>query len=66
MDKDSFTKKEYLAQLDVCMGGRVAEELVYGKDNVTSGAHNDIVQATKIAKQMVTQFGMSDKVCYFN
>ncbi|CAG8458315.1 11153_t:CDS:10 [Paraglomus brasilianum] len=62
MDKDSFTKKEYLAQLDVCMGGRVAEELVYGKDNVTSGAHNDIVQATKIAKQMVTQFGMSDKV----
>ncbi|CAG8446501.1 14522_t:CDS:10 [Ambispora leptoticha] len=62
MDKDSYTKKEYLAQIDVCMGGRVAEEMIFGKENVTSGAHNDIMKATEVAKRMVTQFGMSDKV----
>ncbi|KAG9290854.1 hypothetical protein G9A89_011003 [Geosiphon pyriformis] len=62
MDKDSYTKKEYLAQIDVCMGGRVAEEMIFGKDNVTSGAHNDIMKATDVAKRMVTQFGMSDKI----
>lgn len=62
MDKDSFTRKEYLAQLDVCMGGRVAEEMIFGEDNVTSGAHNDIMKATDVAKRMVTQYGMNDKV----
>lgn len=54
--------KEYLAQIDVCMGGRVAEEMIFGKENITSGAHNDIMKATDVAKRMVTQFGMSDKV----
>ncbi|CAG8520441.1 6691_t:CDS:10 [Ambispora gerdemannii] len=53
MDKDSYTKKEYLAQIDVCMGGRVAEEMIFGKENVTSGAHNDIIKATEVAKRMV-------------
>ncbi|KAK3822553.1 MAG: peptidase family M41-domain-containing protein [Linnemannia gamsii] len=62
MDKDSFTRKEYLAQLDVAMGGRVAEEMIFGGDNVTSGCSSDIVHATKVAKAMVTQFGMSEKV----
>ncbi|KAI8061451.1 peptidase family M41-domain-containing protein [Gongronella butleri] len=62
MDKDSFSKKEYTAQIDVCMGGRVAEELIYGTENVTSGAHSDIVKATEIAKRMVRNYGMSDKV----
>ncbi|KAI7883452.1 ATP-dependent metallopeptidase Hfl [Lichtheimia hyalospora FSU 10163] len=62
MDKDSFTKREYLAQIDVCMGGRVAEEMVFGADNVTSGAHSDIVKATDVAKRMVRNYGMSDKV----
>ncbi|KAI8890735.1 ATP-dependent metallopeptidase Hfl [Backusella circina FSU 941] len=62
MDKDSFTKKEYLAQIDVCMGGRVAEEMIFGEDNVTSGAHSDIVKATDVAKRMVRYYGMSDKV----
>ncbi|GJJ73322.1 ATP-dependent metalloprotease [Entomortierella parvispora] len=62
MDKDSFTRKEYLAQLDVAMGGRVAEEMIFGAENVTSGCSSDIVQATRVAKMMVTQFGMSDKV----
>ncbi|KAG0294493.1 hypothetical protein BGZ98_001752 [Dissophora globulifera] len=62
MDKDSFTRKEYLAQLDVAMGGRVAEEMIFGPENVTSGCSSDIVHATKVAKMMVTQFGMSEKV----
>ncbi|KAF8930942.1 hypothetical protein BGZ58_007932 [Dissophora ornata] len=62
MDKDSYTRKEYMAQLDVAMGGRVAEEMIFGADNVTSGCSSDIVHATKVAKMMVTQFGMSDKV----
>ncbi|KAK6340488.1 hypothetical protein TWF730_002238 [Orbilia blumenaviensis] len=60
MDQVSMSKKEYLARIDVCMGGKVAEELIYGPDNVTSGASNDIAQATKIAHAMVTQMGMSD------
>ncbi|KAF9583057.1 hypothetical protein BGW38_010336 [Lunasporangiospora selenospora] len=62
MDKDSFTRKEYLAQLDVAMGGRVAEEMIFGAENVTSGCSSDIVHATKVARMMVTQYGMSDKV----
>ncbi|KAG0023747.1 hypothetical protein BGZ80_008224 [Entomortierella chlamydospora] len=61
MDKDSYTRKEYLAQLDVAMGGRVAEEMIFGAENVTSGCSSDIVHATRVAKMMVTQFGMSEK-----
>ncbi|KAI9246535.1 peptidase family M41-domain-containing protein [Sporodiniella umbellata] len=69
MDKDSFTKKEFLAQIDICMGGRVAEEMIFGDENVTSGAHSDIVKATDIAKRMVRYYGMSDKlgaICFDN
>ncbi|CAO3666746.1 unnamed protein product [Umbelopsis ramanniana] len=62
MDKDSFTRKEFLAQLDVCLGGRVAEEMIFGEENVTSGAHSDIVKATDVAKRMVRYYGMSEKV----
>lgn len=60
LDKVSETKKELLAQIDVCMGGKVAEELVYGPDNVTTGASSDIQNATRVAYYMVTQAGMSD------
>ncbi|EMR09972.1 hypothetical protein PNEG_01731 [Pneumocystis murina B123] len=62
MDKYTESKKEFLAKLDVALGGRVAEELTLGKDNVTSGSLSDIQNATAIAKAMVTQYGMSDKV----
>lgn len=62
MDKVSVAKKEYLARIDVCMGGKVAEELIYGPDDVTSGASSDIQQATAIARAMVTQMGMSDEL----
>lgn len=51
-----------MAQLDVCLGGRVAEEMIFGDENVTSGAHSDIVKATDVAKRMVRYYGMSDKV----
>ncbi|KAI9032687.1 peptidase family M41-domain-containing protein [Phycomyces nitens] len=62
MDKNSFTRGEFLAQLDICLGGRIAEELIYGTESVTSGAHSDIVKATEIAKRMVRYYGMSEKV----
>ncbi|KAI9788369.1 MAG: hypothetical protein M1816_006972 [Peltula sp. TS41687] len=62
MDKVSMAKKEILAYIDVCMAGKVAEELVYGPDNVTSGAASDIQKATQLAFKMVTEMGMSDAI----
>jgi cell division protease FtsH len=44
------------------LGGRVAEEIVYGEDEVTTGASNDLQQVASVARQMVTRFGMSDKL----
>lgn len=61
-DRWSETRGQLLAQMDVSMGGRVAEELIFGNDNVTTGASSDFDGATKIAQMMVTQFGMSDKL----
>jgi len=61
-DHLSFTKKQLLARLDVCMGGRVAEELIFGADEITAGASSDIKQATQLAQAMVMNFGMSEKM----
>ncbi|MGL4812363.1 MAG: ATP-dependent metallopeptidase FtsH/Yme1/Tma family protein, partial [Beijerinckiaceae bacterium] len=61
-DRYSMKYKEFTSQLAVAMGGRVAEELTFGKENITSGASSDIQQATKLAKAMVTQFGYSDEL----
>ena len=56
----SFTK--YKSKIAMAMGGKVAEELIFGPENVTSGATSDIQQVSKIARAMVTQFGMSEKI----
>ena len=61
-DRYSMKFVEYTSQLAVAMGGRVAEELVFGKDNITSGASGDIQQATRMARAMVTQLGYSDEL----
>ncbi|KAM6900655.1 ATP-dependent zinc metalloprotease YME1L1-like [Xenentodon cancila] len=61
-DRWSETRAQLLAQMDVSMGGRVAEELIFGDENITTGASSDFDGATKIAKMMVTRFGMSDKL----
>lgn len=61
-DKYSQSYTEMISRLQVMMGGRAAEELIYGKENVTSGASNDIEQATKMARRMVKRFGFSDKL----
>ncbi|XP_060203802.1 ATP-dependent zinc metalloprotease FTSH 11, chloroplastic/mitochondrial [Lycium barbarum] len=61
-DETSISKKQLLARLDVCMGGRVAEELVFGQDNVTTGASSDLNTATELAHYMVSSCGMSDVI----
>jgi len=61
-DRVSLSVEKLKADLVVAMGGRVAEELVFGPDKVTTGASNDIKQATNMAKHMVMEWGMSDKL----
>jgi cell division protease FtsH len=61
-DQVSWTRAKLKADLAVAMGGRVAEELIFGYDKVTSGAAQDIKMATKLSRAMVQQFGMSDKL----
>eukprot|EP00004_Rigifila_ramosa_P010955 TRINITY_DN2310_c0_g1_i3.p1 TRINITY_DN2310_c0_g1~~TRINITY_DN2310_c0_g1_i3.p1 ORF type:complete len:442 (-),score=102.70 TRINITY_DN2310_c0_g1_i3:11-1171(-) len=58
-DEQFVTREQLYARLDVCMGGRVAEELIFGVNNITNGASSDISQATAIAREMVTRYGMS-------
>src|SRR6266446_377372 len=58
-DKLSMSLEQMTSRLAIMMGGRVAEELVFGKQKVTSGAASDIEQATKLARMMVTRWGLS-------
>jgi cell division protease FtsH len=61
-DRYGFKIAELKAKLAMMFGGRVAEELIYGRENVTTGAGNDIQQATNMARRMVTEWGMSEKL----
>ena len=61
-DRYSFSKKRLVSQITSLFGGRAAEELIFGKDYVTTGASNDIEKATDIARKMVTKWGLSDKL----
>ena len=58
-DQLSVTYTKYKSKIAMAMGGKVAEELIFGKENITSGAASDIQQVTRIARAMVTQFGFS-------
>ena len=59
-DQLSVTREKMYSDIAVAMGGRIAEEMIFGHDKVTSGASSDIDMATKMAKNMVTKYGMSD------
>ncbi len=61
-DRYSMSYKWMTSRLIIMMGGRVAEEIKFGKENITSGASSDIDQATKLARAMVTRWGFSDKL----
>lgn len=61
-DKVSYLREKMHADLAVAMGGRAAEEIIFGYDKVSSGASSDIKYATRLARAMVTQWGMSDRV----
>jgi len=63
-EKESYhmTRAQMLASMDTGMGGRVAEELIFGHDKITTGASDDLKRATSLATSMVKLFGMSEKV----
>ncbi len=61
-DRYSYSKKHLESQLSSLFGGRIAEQLIFGEDAVTTGASNDIERATGIARSMVTQWGLSDRM----
>jgi ATP-dependent Zn protease len=61
-DQTSQSLKEMRAMMDVSMGGRVAEELIFGLEQTTSGATSDIMMATRIARNMVTKYGFSEEI----
>jgi cell division protease FtsH len=61
-DRYSYSKQRLMSQMKSLFGGRIAEELVFGRDYVTTGASNDIERATDIARNMVTKWGLSDRL----
>ena len=61
-DKLSMSLEQMTSRLAIMMGGRVAEELIFGREKVTSGAASDIEQATKLARMMVTRWGLSNEL----
>ena len=61
-DRVSMSRERLYADLAVAMGGRIAEEMIFGPDKITTGASSDISMATQMARRMVTEWGMSDKL----
>jgi cell division protease FtsH len=61
-DKLSYSKQWCEARIATMFGGRVAEQLIYGEDHLNTGASSDIMQATELARRMVTEWGMSEKL----
>merc|ERR1719436_743967 len=62
LESGMYSRQYLESQLAVALGGRLAEEIIFGEDNVTTGASNDIQQVARIARMMIKQWGMSDKV----
>ena len=62
MESGLYSRAYLQNQMAVALGGRVAEEIIYGEDEVTTGASNDLQQVARVARQMVTRFGMSDRL----
>jgi cell division protease FtsH len=62
MDSGLYSRSYLENQMAVALGGRLAEEIIFGEEEVTTGASNDLQQVTRVARQMVTRFGMSDKL----
>lgn len=63
-DHLTMTKGQLLDRITMTLGGRVAEELTYGKESITTGASNDLEKVTALARKMVTAYGMSEKMGY--
>jgi cell division protease FtsH len=61
-DRYSMTMKQMKARLALCFGGRIAEQIIYGNEELNTGAANDIQQATEMARAMVMEYGMSEKL----
>ncbi len=62
MDSGLYSRSYLQNQMAVALGGRIAEEIIFGEEEVTTGASNDLQQVARVAKQMVTRFGMSDRL----
>jgi cell division protease FtsH len=62
MDSGLFSRSYLQNQMAVALGGRIAEEIVFGEEEVTTGASNDLQQVTRVARQMITRYGMSDNL----
>jgi len=63
MDSGLYSRSYLENQMAVALGGRITEELIFGEEEVTTGASNDLQQVARVARQMVTRFGMSDRPC---
>tara|TARA_B000000441_G_C21748073_1_gene359459 strand:- start:19 stop:1869 length:1851 start_codon:yes stop_codon:yes gene_type:complete len=62
LDSGLYTRDYLMSMITFTLGGRMAEELIFGKEDITSGASNDLERVTSLAKRMVTEFGMSSKL----